>query len=452
MRYLLIVLFPAVLWAQNFEFVQEWDSISIEIDENPVSVPWTGGYGFTNPALVDLDGDGDYDLPIGHVQGLVAQYQNEGNAQIPDFKLTSTCFQNITDPGRSAPFFVDADDDGDQDLFIDGDNSPLQYYCNNGNSSTPVFQLEEDSLRDTSGNLLDGSGFCLADLDGDGDYDLLIGKDNDSSPAPPGALHYWENVGTPHNPNFVQITQQYLTFDAGNCCEPDLVDMDGDGDLDLFFTTNDRIGWMRNTGTAQSPAFHLESYDLVGSLPPVTTDLADLDGDSLPDLVTADGWGGVISLRRCTILEPQPTFVPWQTINTDYLLMEVTLGDLDADGNVDLLVGGNQGVNHYLLYYQNQGTPHAPDFVLAATSLPGVTFDNVLQSALVDMDGDLDLLIHSNRTTQTRYYENIGTPQQMNFQLITSNLVGDSLILAVVDAADIDGDGDVDVFSGHYDG
>jgi hypothetical protein len=90
----------------------------------------------------------------------------------------------------------------------------------------------------------------------------------------------------------------------------------------------------------------------------------------------------------------------------------------------------------------------------AAQSLPGVTFDNVLQSCLVDLDldGKLDLLIHSNWSTHTSYYHNIGTPQQMNFQLVTDNLVGDSLQLAVVDAADIDQDGDVDLFYGQYNG
>ncbi|MCX6641159.1 MAG: T9SS type A sorting domain-containing protein [bacterium] len=563
MRYLLflILLLPLTAFSQQFQFHQELDSIPVWDGDYHIPTPWTGGYGYTVPVFCDIDADGDLDPLLGNSGGVIAFYENNGTTSIPFFKLLAQNFQDIQGFAHSVPRFVDIDNDGDYDLFCDFGDEYMHFYRNVGSPTIPQLALEEDSLRDTGGNLIDGSGFTLCDIDddgdqdlfvqqwynghiyyyenignptqfafslvstsfagvstgewchptfcdldsdgdydlfignkygkiyfyrndgtpqqydftlisnnwfgidvgdyaspefcdidGDGDYDLFIGKDNDLTYDIPGAMQYWENIGTPQVCNFVLRNQNYLTFDAGCCCDPDLCDIDRDGDLDLFFLTNSQLGWMENIGTNQNPEYAIRTFDLL-DLPPGSCDLGDLNGDQYPDLVTVNGWGGAITLWVNRVTPQNPTFVEFSSIDTDWILGGISMGDLDADGDLDIIVGGMQSGEYHLLYYQNQGTSYIPNFVQVAQSLPGVSYNALMPSALadIDMDGDLDLLLIENFQEIIYYYENIGSPQSMYFTLNTTSLLNQQTVDASsVDAADIDHDEDMDLFVGYY--
>ncbi|MCX6641531.1 MAG: T9SS type A sorting domain-containing protein [bacterium] len=562
MRFLLILLFfPTLLQAQQFQFHQELDSIPVWDGDYQMPTPWLGGESRCNVDFCDIDGDSDFDLFLGSQTGDVFLWKNIGSSYSCEWNLESTSFQSIACAGFARPEFWDMDSDGDQDLFLANWLHPLiAVYKNIGDVSSPLFEFVEDTLKDISndriycqraaladldqdgdqdllcgeyggflyyyenlgdsaqflyshigGNFLDidvgesaSPTFCdidsdgdydlfignkygkiyfyrndgtaqqydftlvsnnwfsidvgdyaspeFCDIDGDGDYDLFIGKDNDLTYDIPGAMQYWENIGTPQVCNFILRNQNYLTFDAGNSCEPDLCDIDLDGDLDLFFLTNSQLGWMENIGTNQNPEFTIRTFDLL-ELPPGSCDLGDLNGDQYPDLVTVDGWGGAITLWVNRVTPQNPTFVQSSTIDTDGLLGEVSLGDLDADGDLDLIVGGWNSSGYHLLYYQNQGTSFNPNFIQVAQTLPGVNYNYLMPSSLVDldMDGDLDLLLIENFQEIIYYYENIGSPQAMYFSLNTTNLLNQQTIDATfVNAADIDFDGDMDLFVGYY--
>ncbi len=74
----------------------------------------------------------------------------------------------------------------------------------------------------------------LVDLDGDGDLDAAVGENFGSGH---GRLLYFENTGTSSSPAFVEVTgdaNPFLGIEVGLHSSPELVDLDGDGDLDAL--------------------------------------------------------------------------------------------------------------------------------------------------------------------------------------------------------------------------
>ncbi|RJP82229.1 MAG: T9SS C-terminal target domain-containing protein [Candidatus Zixiibacteriota bacterium] len=569
MRWIILIFLPALAWGQDYQFSQEWDSILLEVNGITLSTPWTGGYVHSCPDFYDWDADGDLDLLVGCSTGKISWWENQGSSLLADFQLMDEDHLDTTREFYSRPEGWDMDSDGDVDLLVAYFTNPrITVYRNVGNPITPLYELVTDTLLDAAGERiycqraaiadLDGDGdddllcgenpghlfyyantgdslnyhftrvggnfgnidvgeaaspvFCdldadgdydlcvgnkygqvwyyrntgtpqqydftlvsdnwlnldvgdyaapeFADLDSDGDFDLILGKDNDLSPAPPGALHYWENTGTPQNPSFVPVTQQYLTFDAGRSTEADLCDIDADGDLDLFFLTNAYLGWLRNAGTAQSPAFRLESYNLVGLLAPGSCAFLDLDGDPHPDLVTCGGWGGVLHYWQAQLNGSQLSFTSLGSSATGHIINCLTAGDVDGDGGEELLVGGfdYSPANTVLALYENNGTPGSPHFVQQTTNWQGLLPLWELPSIMpeladVDRDGDEDLLLLHISTGAWRWYQNVGTPQAPVLTLADTDLLGlDLPEPAMVTGGDVDGDEDLDYLGGYLGG
>ena len=471
MKWYWVIFLPTLACAQEFQFHQEWDSIEVRVDNYQIAVPWTGGYSFTVPAFSDIDGDSYPDIFLGNSSGHLAYYRNTGNAFIPDFELITPEFQGIQGFAHSVPYFADIDADSDYDLFCDFGNSPMRFYRNIGTTTTPQFILEEDSLRDTSGNLIDGSGFSICDInadgtldlfvqqwnsgniyyyenvgapnqfsfslittnfanvntgywshpkfcdidndsdydlfigdryghiwfyrndgtpqqynfilvsnnwlgidvgdyaspefcdiDGDGDYDLFIGRDAYTFLSSPGDIFFYQNIGTSQFPQFQLVTTNTLTLDVGTICIPCLADIDADGDLDLFYSSQNRLGFYRNDGTSSEPHFTFVTNDLLNGQTPHFFDLFDLNADGKLDLICAIGsiGSGKIKFYLNQGTLQNPNFVYWFSLFTPYILGMVSLADLDRDGDGDLIVSTFQ---HGTAFYRNQGTARQPNFV-----------------------------------------------------------------------------------------
>ena len=99
------------------------------------------GY-FSTPGFADIDGDGDLDLVSGERDGALYYYENAGSSSAPAYtgrSGTANPFNGI-DVGRtSAPSLADIDGDGDFDLVVGERNGILHYYENTGSSSAPAY-------------------------------------------------------------------------------------------------------------------------------------------------------------------------------------------------------------------------------------------------------------------------------------------------------------------------
>ena len=248
----LAVLLPLVVFAQEFTFSPEYDSIAVQDGEYQIPAAWTGGYSESSPEFADIDADGDYDLFIGYMEGHIDFFENSGDPIAEAFRLAELNDQNINVSGsiyagRSDPVFIDIDDDGDLDCFTSCLRGLVHYWENQGNAQSALFIWITDSLENI--DVPGGAHLDFVDLDNDNDFDLLIGDNT-------GKIWYYQNIGTSQIFDFELFTSTMADIDVGDRASPCFVDIDADDDYDLFVGEESGHIWFYcNEGTAQQDSF-----------------------------------------------------------------------------------------------------------------------------------------------------------------------------------------------------
>ncbi|HYG53578.1 MAG TPA: T9SS type A sorting domain-containing protein, partial [Flavobacteriales bacterium] len=187
---------------------------------------------FNFPYFVDLDNDGDFDVLTGDIYGILYYYQNTGTTSAPGFAAPVTTMFSLPlyiNDYSATLSMADMDNDGDKDLFTGSFSGDFHYFPNTGTASAPNFGAE---IINPFGINIPGDSLSvpvLKDLDGDGDFDLLSGSYY-------GNFHYYENTGTVLSPNFAtpQMNPFGLVEVYSGLSYPELADLDNDGDFDLM--------------------------------------------------------------------------------------------------------------------------------------------------------------------------------------------------------------------------
>ncbi|WP_287131373.1 FG-GAP-like repeat-containing protein [Candidatus Cyanaurora vandensis] len=265
------------------------------------------------------------------------------------------------------------------------------------------------------------------DLDGDGDLDLVTA----SNVAPqPSLITVLLNAG---NGTFVNSGDFPLGTEPFNSpFESEVGDLDGDGDLDLAFTTSDGTYVLFNSGVATfSPAQQLTTGFTIGLT------AADLDGDLDLDLAATNR-----DLDTVTVLKNNGngTFIP-HTLATAYFPLAITSADLDGDLDQDLAVLSAFG--ELAVFKNNGNATFAPPLLSLADSNA-----NSLAPGDLDGDGDLDLATANGNSFNSSVLRNNGTgvfapPEPVNLQGPGSDGNPGSVTLG-----DLDQDGDLDLIVG----
>jgi hypothetical protein len=207
----------------------------------------------------DWDADGDTDFLIGRGTGEVEVLINDGGAGPHEFRDPAPVLASgvpVWLPlGARRPCFVDLNGDGLRDLLIQerGEPCKVRLYLNSGTSSQPVFTAHSYLLLD-SGTDVELSGtpapFSVADWNGDGLLDLLVGEFN-------GFVGWLRNTGTASSPRFAEtawISDADRIHSYPHWPYPVVHDLNGDGVADLTYGINwGHLNFFVNHGSAQVP-------------------------------------------------------------------------------------------------------------------------------------------------------------------------------------------------------
>lgn len=496
---------------------------------------FSGNIAAIKPAFMDVDRDGDQDLFVGAQDGQIRFYKNITNwsaaSPVIDFQqqtgewnqttFAGNPFHNVFAGYYTAPFAVDFDADGDQDILLGtlantgGYNLTVHLYTNNGQgvfshsavngvnpSSIQVSPIAYDYDGDgdldiiagdkdgnfkyftnaganvfsenttlnflTAFNLGTYTAPALADLNGDGKAELIIGSSHLSGSQ---GVAYLQNLGNNTYERKTGMHDPFGGIDVGSDASPQFSDIDGDGDLDVMIANRSgSILCLRNDAGKFNPIpDHANPFFGLVTGTRFSLSYVDLNGDGQKDVVGPSNTTFRYFIRSgASFTEVPLASGPFANITTE-TYGKADFADIDGDGDLDMILAdeipwtnGATVWGFFVRYFINTGNATSPVFeerTGTANPLNSVLEEYNLYPRFIDTDrdGDLDVVIGEGGdihgeipdSNEFLYYENTGT---LNTPVFTyrGNLIPQSHNNVEPSPAfiDIDQDGDLDVFQG----
>ena len=402
------------------------------------------------PAIVDVDNDGDVDILTFSVLGtFVYYYRNYSmeNYNVPDsldFKLYDKCWGKFAESETTNSVFLNQTCNynaaktsgggsgfkhtGSTLLAIDLNNDTLKdlilgdvdfFTVNsliNGGTLDSAHMISQDTTYPSNTQQVDMISFPVSkfiDIDNDGINELIVSPFEAAYYKPENRNSVWlyENSGSNTQPIFNFVQKDFIQnemIDVGDASNPSLVDVDQDGLLDLIIS---------NYGYVESSYFDTVWYILYTHKISQLTYYHNVGTANNPvyQLIEED-WAGLSAL--------------------DKISLRATFGDIDGDGDDDMIIGSDEG---NLIYYENTAaTGQTMSFAAPIMNYQNITVgdENFSSPQLIDINGDtlLDLVI-GKKTNRLRniaiqdsivgyvsYYKNTGTSTQPIFTLETDSM------------------------------
>jgi len=328
---------------------------------------------------IDMDGDSDMDLVTGSTyfgQGDLSWWENDGSQNFAEHSISS---------GEDNVWEVevaDMDNDGDWDILVMRDDEYVNYritiFVNDGNQN--FAPLDIASPPDQRYQIYP------IDLDRDGDIDVVSVKT-------PSSVLWLENQG---NLNFTErIIEE--SFENPSVYATDL---DSDGDVDVIGWSNSlrEVHWWENDGNQNFTGHLIGGF----SANPLDVRASDLDNDGDVDLLV--GFDGCVSALENdgsqSFSEHVISTNPISHANSVYI------ADLDDDGDGDALAASYWGT--YVRWFENEG-----NYSFTEHTLPGAGSHSV-RAADMDGDYDLDVIAVVRFGREMAWWENVPTEVQVS--------------------------------------
>lgn len=318
-------------------------------------------------------------------------------------------------------YTVAFDFDGDGDLDILGVVSFGFFYTSNLLRNDGVGRFQDVTATHLPAGIAAEAAVIPMDFDGDGDLDLFFaGTQNQSV--------FLKNNGV--GVFSVHATMNGVSGITGAAAG----DLDGDGDLDLFLVGTPLLSGLdqvlANNG---SGTFTVAGYFSGFATRAVV--LADVDGDHDLDVINNNA-PGLRLLRNDGAMSFTDITATNVSLPPTTLVNDLTSGDFDGDGDIDLLGTVNGAPLDMIIH--NQG-----GILTFAGSLPAQAHSQSITVGDVDMDGDLDAMrMHAGGVVSLSLNDGLG-----NFTDATSRMPPHAIFSTHVLLADLDGDNDADLIT-----
>lgn len=425
------------------------------------------GFTFADPmdmAPIDLEPDGDLDFVTCNARfqsssgsfsllqnAGAGSFQTGGTASVPSFHPTSLGVGDVTSDGvpeivmggtglfvyeRVGSAYqptvtlstgnpvvgvnvVDLDGDGHRDLVCVAPIGIVSIFYNAGGGVFPVTGGQAVGVKPIS--------MAAGDFDDDGNVDVAVLNRDDNSMSvllnPNGSFPFAPAVSYPMGTSPRRLVA---------------AELNGDGVLDLAAVATGEDAVLIRMGTGNGTFGALVTHSLSGGQDPLDLTAADLDGDGDVDLAAACSAGGAIGVLRNT---GAGTFFPVLLFPTESLssLVNIKAGDMDADGDLDLVAGGASTNRVYVLLNSGSAT------FATAVSYPTPIGVGGMTLADLDVDSDLDVIIAMGPgvTKMANNGSGVLGPQV----LISAPLEGIPYGGQSISCTDLDADGDLDVWA-----
>ena len=374
------------------------------------------------------------------VYGLNVLFEGNSNAQTsdsvaitvtpvndaPTYTAVPTETEAVIDSGVTGASVItstDLDNDGDLDLIGATSNGQINWYANDGDGGYSV----ANSLFNTAG--YNFTSIATGDLDGDGDLDVVVTNDTPDA-SEDGILIFENQFVDSGTTTFTMTSMETTSFDAYDVA---IADIDGNTRLDIVasFGSGEVVLYEQNTAD-------VFTRSVAGNVTSVRgIDVGDLDGDGDLDIAAAGGSSGVYWLENNAAADPTFTVAAASAI-LPLSVTDVAIANLDGDADLDI-VFVNGTISIALGWMENDGGTN-PIFTNNTIAALGVfnTFGNL---AVGDFDGSngVDLALSETSGDAIRVFTNDGSA---TFTEHTQSFTPNSV--EWVEAADIDGDGDLD--------
>ena len=415
---------PSMVWYRRDS--QGWTRYLIDDAVLPIEA---GG------ASHDIDGDGDLDIVMGadYSGNQVWWWENPYPDFNPDTPWTRRLIKNEGANKHHDQMFADADGDGRVELV----------FWNQNASALMLAEIPDDPRNTEPWTYTpiyagEGEGLALADIDGDGQPDLLAAgrwfKHNGGTDFTPyviddsqaeariaagdlvegghpevvmvpgdfvGPLRWYECRGDPTDPACWE-PHELLDFEVDHGHSLQIIDMNGDGHLDIFVAemrvdgNNADAGMWIFLGDGQG---NFQRRDVAQGYGNHESRAADLDGDGDMDILgKPHNWD--TPRLDIWINTPLPERGPlplteWERHVIDaekpWRSVFITPADINGDGQVDIITGG--------WWYENPGTPGGA----WTRHVIGAPLDNMAAVYDFDGDGDMDILGTTGRVASEHF-------------------------------------------------
>ena len=409
-------------------FMQQIAPFTVERSDGSVLLnPFSGGLAQPRITLRDFDRDGLPDLFTLSPDNRLRLYRNEGSLRLR--RMHPSPFDAA--PVRSWFRFGDIDADGDDDLYTAGARSEVLFLRNEGTQTAPAWHLPGDTVRGADGapiTMQQETVPSLVDIDGDGDLDLFSGNLD-------GSITFYENTGTPQAVMFTYRTSKFSGI---------LVVSNG--------PRAHRGGSGDESGTATSANRHGASV----------LDFVDLDADGDLDLLFGDFFtrrllhfpnAGTARAPSFSMATLDTAFGPSGDLVESEGFNQPTSGDIDRDGDMDVVVSSLLPFATVppIILYENRGSATAP--LMRRSTLDPTSEIDIGSYAAPAPIQDIDrhgILVGSTSGALTYFEESRGDAGTV--WRITGRYPIPGFFQTAPATGDLDGDGRAEVVVGESDG